>query len=207
MRKEQHAKEEIDSLRDLDEKGIADLRETTATQMQAIADKLNNGTATAADENELDELTHFAYALDAATLRESGFDPFDPDNTPEWTLTENFSALNDQDLQRIENNPFIPGWQRDLASEELEHRQPWRDGGILQSMLKDASITELRATQAMFMGDDAQYTNAELRQLAAKTGNARYAYDSDTFDADYAAWLENVTGEKLDPETLSLIHI
>lgn len=206
MRKEQHAKEEIDSLRDLDEKGIADLRETTATQMQAIADKLNNGTATAADENELDELTHFAYALDAATLRESGFDPFDPDNTPEWTLTENFSALNDQDLQRIENNPFIPGWQRDLASEELEHRQPWRDGGILQSMLKDASITELRATQAMFMGDDAQYTNAELRQLAAKTGNARYAYDSDTFDADYAAWLENVTGEKLDPETFKKLN-
>ncbi|TXS60927.1 hypothetical protein CHU67_00610 [Corynebacterium sp. LK19] len=206
MRKEQNAKEEIDSLRDLDEKGIADLRETTATQMKAIADKLNNGTATAADENELDELTHFAYALDAATLRESGFDPFDPDNTPEWTLTENFSALNDQDLQRIENNPFIPGWQRDLASEELEHRQPWRDGGILQSMLKDASITELRATQAMFMGDDAQYTNAELRQLAAKTGNARYAYDSDTFDADYAAWLENVTGEKLDPETFKKLN-
>lgn len=206
MRKEQNAKEEIDSLRDLDEKGIAELRESTAAQMKEIVNKLNYGTATAADENELDELTHFAYALDAATLRETGFDPFDPDNTPEWTLTENFSALNDQDLQRIENNPFIPGWQRDLASEELEHRQPWRDGGILQSMLKDASITELRATQAMFMGDDAQYTNAELRQLAAKTGNARYAYDGDTFDADYAAWLENVTGEKLDPETFKKLN-
>lgn len=206
MRKEQSAKEEIDSLRDLDEKGIAELRESTAAQMKEIVNKINYGQATAADENELDELTHFAYALDAATLRENGFDPFDPDNTPEWTLTENFSALNDQDLQRIENNPYLPGWQRDLASEELEHRQPWRDGGILQSMLKDASITELRATQAMFMGDDAQYTNAELRQLAAKTGNARYAYDADTFDADYAAWLENVTGEKLDPETFKKLN-
>lgn len=206
MRKEQNAKEEIDSLRDLDEKGIAELRESTAAQMKEIVNKINYGQATAADDNELDELTHFAYALDAATLRENGFDPFDPDNTPEWTLTENFSALNDQDLQRIENNPFLPGWQRDLASEELEHRQPWRDGGILQSMLKDASITELRATQAMFMGDDAQYTNAELRQLAAKTGNARYAYDSDTFDTDYAAWLENITGEKLDPETFKKLN-
>lgn len=206
MRKEQNAKEEIDFLRGLDEKELAGMRKNTASQMQEIADKLNNGTATAADENELDELTRVAYALDAATLRESGFDPFDPDNTPEWTLTENFSALNDQDLQRIENNPYLPGWQRDLASEELEHRQPWREGGILQSMLKDASITELRATQAMFMGDDAQYTNAELRQLAAKTGNARYAYDSDTFDADYAAWLENVTGEKLDPETFKKLN-
>lgn len=206
MRKEQNAKEEIDFLRGLDEKELAGMRKNTASQMQEIANKLNNGTATAADENELDELTRVAYALDAATLRESGFDPFDPDNTPEWTLTENFSALNDQDLQRIENNPYLPGWQRDLASEELEHRQPWREGGILQSMLKDASITELRATQAMFMGDDAQYTNAELRQLAAKTGNARYAYDSDTFDADYAAWLENVTGEKLDPETFKKLN-
>lgn len=206
MRKEQNAKEEIDFLRGLDEKELAGMRKNTANQMQEIADKLNNGTATAADENELDELTRVAYALDAATLRETGFDPFDPDNTPEWTLTENFSALNDQDLQRIENNPYLPGWQRDLASEELEHRQPWRDGGILQSMLKDASITELRATQAMFMGDDAQYTNAELRQLAAKTGNARYAYDGDTFDADYAAWLENVTGEKLDPETFKKLN-
>ena len=34
MRKEQNAKEEIDSLRDLDEKGIAELRESTAAQMK-----------------------------------------------------------------------------------------------------------------------------------------------------------------------------
>lgn len=135
------------------------------------------------------------YRMDAALLANAGYDPFDETNTPDWTLTENLDALPDSDLKQLENNTELPGWTRDLISEELEAREPWRDGGILQTMLKEATVTEIMATQAKYT--DTGLTKEQVRQAAANAYNHRYAYEADNFDNDYAEWVKQLTGKDM----------